>query len=156
MDLSKINLGNLKVVGSSMTYKQMLGLETMRFMTILKKNMSNALNSYTPKQYDRTWTMYNSGLVIENIFIPRQLGKRLYIDINFDSGAYGDSYWSGGMANKILLHNYGWSWKTPDERYHLSYFEGSGFIEKSIQEFESSSKYGVTVELNIPDKWYGL
>lgn len=153
--LKQVNVGKLKM-SNGMTYEQMLKSEMNRFWGILENNFQIAYYSYTPKVYKRTGQILNSFLPRDEIEL-NMINKTIQMRLIVMDNAWHDSMfddWEG--ANIIYLLNYGYN---VSSGYHknienFGYREGYHFIEQSIAEFESSSKYGVKVNYKPPKTIY--
>lgn len=141
---------------NGVTYEQALKSELKRFWGILENNFQIAYYSYYPKVYKRTGRILNSFLPRDEIKID-MIGNKLQVELVITDNTWHDSMFDGwSSANTILLYNYGYKvnsgWHKDIE--YFGYREGTYFIEKSIEEFESTSKYGVKVNLELPNEWY--
>ena len=125
--------------------KKIMEQEGIRLMNIVQKYIDEYYDSYKPTVYERTYAFKNS-LRIEPV---TQKGNILSVKIYFDDDSANHPSIFGGSDGYVpLLINDGWSWKnTQIAPYRLSHYEGFNFIEKAIEEYEKSNKYGFKIQI---------
>ena len=149
--LKNVNVGKMKV-SNGITYEQMMKSEMTRLWGILENNFEIAYYSYTPKVYKRTGQILNSFFPKDGIKI-NAINKTIEMKLLVTENSWHDSMFEGwNGADIIFLYNYGY--QTNGDFSDIEYFgyrKPTYFIEQSIEEFESTSKYGVKVRY-IPPK----
>lgn len=153
--MTKQEIGNLQV-SNGLTYEQMMKSEVNRFWGIIENNFEIAYYSYYPKVYKRTGQILNSFLPREGFDIDISQGK-IKMELLVTDNSWHKSMFDGwNGADIIFLYNYGYEcsqgWHKGIKMF--GYRPATHFIEKSIEEFESTSKYHVKVEYKPPQTIY--
>ena len=172
--LSKISLKKAKFK-SGETLAQVLVNEAKRLYECIQKYINEYYDSYNPKIYDRTYR-YNRALHAEKIADIRVVGNSLRISVVFDNELsmhqnLSGVYWAdeSGAESFIpiqgqhktfvpLLMESGWhaprlATMIGREVYRLTYFEGIHAVEKGIEDFNKTNKYGI--KINADDFYNG-
>lgn len=141
---------------SGLTYEQLLRREAKRFKKILQRELEDAYYSYTPKKYVRTGDILAS-FDVDNVFTFNMINNTIELGIVINDNAFHQSIFDGyGLANTIMLLNDGYKvekgWHKDIE--YFGYREGYHFIEKAIDEFENTNKYGLRVEFIRPALYF--
>ena len=128
-----------------------LRLEAKRLYKCIQKYIDDYYNSYEPKSnYERTFR-FKEALYAEDFVDIKTKGNVLQITIRFNSDlAYHPSV-AGGIDGYVpLLINDGWCWNgwedRPDDHFHK--YSGFHFLEKGIEEWNATNKFGFTVTLD--------
>jgi hypothetical protein len=125
-------------------------------------------NSYSPVAYNRTYGLLNSLYIGDLVTVKNNSN----ISVKFkDELAYGNSLFDWGKQGyKPALINYGWQVKKKvagelskehlDNKIgatkvvinpttnHLGYQEGAFFLEKAVEEYNRTNKYGLKAKIN--------
>lgn len=157
--LKNINVKKIKYPNSNLTYEQILKSETQRFKDILQDCIDDYYNSYMPVIYKRGAHGGNlrDSLTVDNVCKISSNGKTLTCSVLVDEDAIHESILDGSDANVFWLLN--------DERavkknvsfkniYRMGYYEGYHFVEKAVEEFERTNRYGIKVEVIRPLLYY--
>jgi hypothetical protein len=144
IDFKKITLSNGR------TIEQQLKYEAQRLTDILQEEIYAWYQSYSPKEYERTYNMVNSLFADKKVSVSNN-GKRLYINVNYNDLAYHESMWYPNQeVNILLLMNEGYQvskgWHKNIENF--GYREGGHFIERAIEIFKKEDILGVDIYIN--------
>jgi hypothetical protein len=125
--------------------------EARRLKYIAVKLWRQDMNSYQPKQYIRTRDAQKSIKLGKPFRIDqRYYGIRLEYD---DSLAYHPSIFKGGSkGHAIILISYGWHSKKLERKigkevYRFTYFDGTKYIPRVMDEFMKFAPKGISLEL---------
>lgn len=143
--INNVNIGKLNVNGTSMSYNQMLNNEVRRMRQLLYIEIKSYMSTYKPKMYVRTGAILKS-IDVDSHFVINVSNNRMEISLNINNNAYHKSYFSPGSVDIIRLLNSGYKTTKPWFR-DIEYFgwrKGAHFIEKAVERFNATSKYGVT------------
>ncbi len=137
--------GNKIKLSNNKTIMKIMQEEGNRLKDLIQKYIDEYYDSYTPTQYKRTYSFKNS-LRIETV---KQEGDILSVRIYFDeSMAFYESLFGGEDGYVPRLIDEGWTWKdTTAGAYRLSNYEGFGFVDKAISEYEKDNPYGFKIEV---------
>lgn len=150
--LKTITLKNIRYPGTNLTYEQVLKSETKRLKKIIQQHIDYYYMSYSPKVYNRTHGLQNS-LTVDDLCEMSASKNKIICKIIINDNAIHPSLFGGEAGNVFWLINSGWEVKKDvcfRDIYRLGYFEGYHFLENAIEEFESTSKYKITVEVIKP------
>ena len=149
--LKNINPLDLKYKNTNLTYRQILQKETRRLKDILQKKIEDYYNSYSPTVYKRGQHGGNlrDALSVDDVCTVSANGMKLIMNININENAIHNSILDDSEANAFWLINDGWQ-----DVYRFGYYEGAHFVEDAVEEFESTSKYGIKVEVVRPLLYY--
>lgn len=153
-DLSKYvdkQQGNITVNKVQLT--QILERELKRLEGYIKEEIQNYLNSYTPTVYERT------GNWMESVRISpvTQVGNYLQASIYFDNALANHPSLFGGEPGYVpWLMEVGWHWRDDKQprTYRLSDFEGTHYIAKAVERFNSENRHGIKVTVTYNGKKY--
>jgi len=157
--LKNINVKNLKYPNTNLTFGQVLESETRRFADILQKNIDNYYSSYIPAVYVRGnfgGNLKNS-VSVNDICIFSSNNKVITAEILINENAIHNSVLNNEPANAFWLINDGWHVKKDvwfKDIYRFGHFEGTDFVENSINEFNQSNKYGIIINVIRPIVYY--
>lgn len=143
MDVSKLKMANGSTVGT----------ELQRHAKILadciQGQMDKMYESYQPKQYHRTYRLYDSLYIDDElIFSASAKGSSLKIRLGFDNGSMHIGF-NGQPADTAVLLNDGY--KTSGYFAHIPYLgyrEGYHFVEKGIEDYRRKVSNPFTVEIS--------
>lgn len=157
--LKTINIKKIKYPNSNLTYEQILKNETKRFKDILQDCIDDYYNSYMPVVYKRGAYGGNlrEALTVDNVCKISSNGKTLTCSVLVDEDAIHESILDGSEANAFWLINDGWNVKKDvwfKDIYRFGHYEGYHFVEKAVEEFERTDKYGIKVEVIRPLLYY--
>ena len=151
IDIRKMKYGN-----TNMTYEQLVRKEAHRFKDILRKYIVAYYNSYSPVVYKRGKFGGNllGSIEVDDIVKISSNGTMLYCDVLVNENAIHTSIVTKEDNNIFFMFNDGWQvnkdvWFKDIPRF--GYFEGVGYIEQAVKEFEDTDKYGFTVIINRPN-----
>jgi hypothetical protein len=153
--LSKINIMKLKAPDGQ-TYAQKLKIAADHLANCIQWRINEFYDSYEPVVYERTYNMYNS-LRVEDIADIRVSGNTLSISLIFDEGANHESLFEEASVNTAFLMNYGYQVHKEVWFKDIEYFgwrKGFHFIEKGIEDFNSTNKLGIRISIEKPDTYY--
>ena len=116
----------------------------------IMKELSAVYDNYSPKIYRRTYNLYNSLCIDEDVHINiSSKGAGLSIGLYFDDRAMHDSF-SGEKVNTAILINEGWQTHGRFQNIpYLGYRKPTNFIEKGIMRYKSLVKNPFVVRLTI-------
>ena len=146
IDFRKLKLKNGKTV------EQQLKLEAKRFKEILQWNIDIWYASYTPTLYPRTYSMLDSIYADDIVTIDTSSGN-LKILVKYTDEVFHDALYGGEQVNSLYLMDSGYTVKKDVWFRDIPYFgyrSGGNFLEKSVEEFNQSNYFGVSVEVIYP------
>lgn len=158
--LKNINPLDIKYKNTNLTYRQILEKETRRLKNILQKHIEDYYESYSPRVYKRGQHGGNllDALSIDDICTVSANGMKLTMNININENAIHTSIVDGeSEANAFWLINDGWQVRENvwfKDIYRFGHYEGAHYVEDAVEEFESTSKYGIKVEVVRPLLYY--
>ena len=157
--LRNINPLDIKYKNSNLTYRQILQKESGRLKDILQQKIEDYYNSYSPVVYKRGQHGGNlrDALSVDDVCTISANGMKLIMNVNINENAIHNSILDGSEANAFWLLNDGWSVKEDvwfKNIYRFGHYEGAHFVEHAVEEFESTSKYGIKVEVIRPLLYY--
>lgn len=157
--LKNINPLDIKYKKTNLTYRQILQNETRRLKDILQRKIEDYYDSYSPKVYDRGNHEGNlrDSLSVDDVCTVSANGMKLIMNIKINDNAIHNSILDDSEANAFWLINDGWQVKKDvwfKDIYRFGYYEGAHFVEDAVEEFESTSKYGIKVEVIRPLLYY--
>lgn len=131
---------NIKNIGLD----KVIEAEGQKLFKLVQKYINAYYNSYSPSMYDRTDGLKDS-LRIESFNKDGLFGMRIYFDHTL---ATHPSVLGGKDGFVPILINDGWQWSNGrTEPYRFVRYEGYGFIEKAIAEYNKSNKYGLQIRV---------
>jgi len=144
--------GNVKLANGK-DMKQIMKEEGQRLYDLIKEEIDNYYNSYSPSIYIRSYRL-KEALRVDTV---QQEGNKLTIRVYFDSGlsVHSSIFNDDDVGDAAILINYGWkvkSDKVPDYP-RLKYYEGDGFLNRAINRFNSINLYGLKV--HVHSEWDG-
>ena len=150
--LAKLNVSKLKMKNGR-TVTDELKYHARILADCIMEELDEVYDSYTSKVYSRSYELYNSLYVDDNVQINvSSSGAGLSIGVHFDDGAVHKSF-DGSNSDVATLINEGWqthgSFK--DVPY-LGFREGTHFIEKGIEKYKKKVSKPFKVRLTINDK----
>lgn len=145
--LSSLNIENMKMK-NGLTMGNNLKREARRLMKCIQDEIDNYYDSYSPKQYVRSFR-FQEALYAEDFINVDVIKNTLFINLKFNEAlSYHDSY-SGKDMYVPLLINDGWCWDNYNgEEDHFRRYDGYHFLEKGIEKFNSTNTLGITVTLD--------
>lgn len=162
MKLQISDVKKIKYPKSNLTYEQVIKNEVHRFKDILQRHIEEYYKSYRPSVYVRGSADGNllESLTVDDIVQVSANGKRLTCRVLINENAIHKSIMKQHqhLSNVFYLMNYGWQVNEDvpfSTVYRFGYFEGVHFLENSIKEFNSTNKYGITIESVSPLIYYG-
>ena len=119
----------------------------------IMEELDDVYDSYTTKVYSRSYELYNSLYVDDNVQINvSSSGAGLSIGVHFDDGAVHKSF-DGSNSDVATLINEGWHWKSSNVSIpFLSERSGEHYIEKGIEKYKKKVSKPFRVRLTINDK----
>lgn len=115
---------------------------------------------YVPVAYKRrpqSEGLY-SALYAEDIMESRIIGNKIELSLKFNDNVWASNFNGRHMSNVALLMNDGWRWhnQPPKEIERFTTFKGEHFIERGIDDFNRTNRWGVKARLEKKDKskWY--
>lgn len=149
--LNKLDFTKLKIKSGN-TVKQKLKNHASTLATCIMKELSDVYDSYTPKVWQRDYSLYNSLYIDDFVEIKTSTkGVEMSISLHFDNGAFHRSF-DGRSVNTAVLINEGWNWKSNVDIPYLSHREGTHFIEKGIAKYKAKVSKPFKVRLTINDE----
>jgi hypothetical protein len=125
------------------THAEMLASEGKRLKDIILRNINQHYATFIPTQYHRTHYWRKS------LGIDVSTSSKNVVTIYFDDNlAWGDATIKAFPVYKPIVMDTGWkdrSYQTP----HFLGFQGLHYIEKSIQEWASTSEYGLRIDIKV-------
>lgn len=145
MDVAKLKMANGRTVAQELKRHAAILADCIQWQ------MDKMYDSYTPKQYHRTYGLYNS-LYIDNqlVFFTSSKGGSLEIHLGFDDWAVHRGF-DGQLANTAVLLNNGY--QTHGSFANVPYFgyrDGWHFVEKGIEDYRKrvSNPFKVICAIN--------
>lgn len=110
---------------------------------IIRERVNSYYNSYTPKIYQRTYSMLSD---IETSVT--KVGNNVVVSIN---GGFGKARTGDYLKAKLIAN--GWNWhKQHKPVYRYTYFEGYDFVSQAVEIFNARYAYafnGIEVQAKI-------
>lgn len=150
--LRNLNVSTLKMKNGNSVEKELKRHASILADCIMEE-LDAVYDSYTPQFYKRSFRLYNSLYIDDEIKIDISSSEiGLSIGLYFDDGSIHNSFY-GEDANTAVLLNEGWAWKnsTVDIPY-LSRREGTHFIEKGIEKYKRRVNNPFKVRFTINNK----
>lgn len=146
--LEKLNLKDLKLKNGQNIINE-LKRHAFILADCIVSELDKAYDEYTPKLWERDYSLYNS-ICIDDFVEIRTTSKKTTaaITIRFDAGAYHSNFYGRNMNTAILL-NEGWKWKSGESIPYLSHREGIHFIEKGLARYKKSVEKPFAIKFNI-------
>lgn len=146
LDVSKLKMKNGRTIGDELKHHATI------LADCITEELSDVYDSYTPKVWQRDYSLYNSLYIDDFVEIKTSAkGIEMSISLHFDEGAFHKSF-DGRRVNTAILINEGWSWKSDVDIPYLSYREGTKFIDKGIEKYKSKVGKPFKVKLTINDE----
>lgn len=146
--LQKIDVAKLKMANGR-TVEQELRRHAAILADCIQWKMDKMYDSYTPKQYHRTYGLYNSLYIDDKlIFSTSAKGDSLEIHLGFDDGAVHRGF-DGQLANTAVLLNNGFS--THGSFANVPYFgyrDGYYFVERGVESYKRQVSNPFRVEIS--------
>lgn len=142
LDVSKLRLANGKTVESELKRHAAILADCIQY------ELDRVYDSYTPVMYRRTYGLYNSLYINDDIEISvSSKGVDLSIQLHFDDGAIHKGF-DGSDADTPILINDGW--QTHGSFANVPYFgyrEATHFIENGIEKYKKTVSNPFPVKL---------
>ena len=149
--LAKLNIQKFKMKDGR-TIANELKYHAKILADCIMNELSDVYDSYTPKLWQRDYSLYNSLYINDFVEIKTSAkGVEMSISLHFDDGAFHRSF-DGRSVNTAILINEGWIWKSDANIPYLSYREGTHFIEKGIEKYKKKVSKPFVVRLTINNK----
>lgn len=148
--LKRKDIGKRLKFDDGKTINEALKSEAQRLQQILIKHINAYYASYDPVQYSRTYQMRDSVKVETSV-------KDMSIAVYFNQKAYHPSLLGGNPGFTPVLIDSGWVWKNQSVPiYRFTAYEGYGFIQQAVDEFNRTTKYKfqVKVESKYKESYY--
>lgn len=148
--LKRKDIGKRLKFDDGKTINEALKSEAQRLQQILIKHINAYYASYDPVQYNRTYQMRDSVKVETSV-------KDMSIAVYFNQKAYHPSLLGGNPGFTPVLIDSGWVWKNQSVPiYRFTAYEGYGFIQQAVDEFNRTTKYKfqVNVESKYKESYY--
>lgn len=164
--LKKIDLKNAKM-SNHKTVGEIMVREAKRLYKCIQAQIDLYYASYKPKYYQRTGRLQRA-LYAEELVDIRIVKDTLHIGVGFKRELamhpnLEGVYWSDGYGNDTwfpihgrhhsyvpVLMEFGWHSRNlaamlGQEVYYLTYYEGSGMIQRGIDNFNATNPFGIHV-----------
>lgn len=149
--LAKLNVSKLKMKNGR-TVADELKYQASVLADCIMEELSDVYDSYTPKVWQRDYSLYNSLYIDDFVEIKTSArGVEMSISLHFDDGAFHRSF-NGRSVNTAVLINEGWNWKSDVDIQYLSHREGEHWIEKGIAKYKAKVSKPFKVRLTINDE----
>lgn len=149
--LAKLNVSKLKMKNGR-TIADELKYHAKILADCIMDELNNVYDSYTPKVWQRDYSLYNSLYIDDFVEIKTSAkGVEMSISLHFNDGAFHRSF-DGRSVNTAVLINEGWDWKSNVDIPYLSHREGTHFIEKGIAKYKAKVSKPFKVRLTINDE----
>lgn len=152
--LKNLDLRQIKV-STNETLSDIMAKEAKRLYNLIQKEIDNYYNSYSPVIYDRTGN-YRKSLYAEDIASIKVVGNSLEIGVGFNQSlVIHRNLFDNHYSFVPLLMERGWTAKRLEDRYgvieRFTRFDGIKAVERAIEEFNRTNKYGIIINA---DKFY--
>lgn len=115
--------------------------------------LNNIYDSYEPKKYKRTYSLYDSFYMDENVRIQvSAAGSSLSIKMGFDDGAIHSGFYGDKVNTAVLLNEGYQTHGSFKDVPYLGFREPTHFIEKGINRYKQKVNKPFTVKVTINDE----
>lgn len=152
--LKNLDLKQVKLTTNE-TLSNIMANEAKRLYGLIQQEIDNYYKSYHPIIYNRT-EGYRKSLYAEDIANIKVVGNSLEIGVGFnESLATHENLFEGHYSFVPLLMERGWIAKRLEDKYgvieRFTRFDGIKAVERAIEEFNRTNKYGIIINA---DKFY--